>query len=388
MESAAAIGIDGRIVVAIEEERVSRCKHDGAFPLGAIGECLRASGLRLRDIGHVCISGRPTLALTPAERALVARGAHPLHALNRGHQGAQPMVGRWDQRFLVRRLLQRSFGSCAAPISLYAPHRCDAALAKSVGPNEDALCLIIDDSSSECPTIVACYENGRMRVLRRIDWPNSLGVYYSTMTAYLGFAAGDGEYKVMGLAGFGRPVFADVIRQHILQPQADGAYRLNRQMFGEDMTPQSKITPALAALLGPPRAADSPITEREKNIAASVQAVFEEAVLDLAWWSHRQKPNVRHLIITGGCALNARANGRVVASALFETVSVPPAPHAAGRAIGAICLGAQAHRPMGPQLFCRTAIWDIRSTSPRLKTHSHTWAYCSPINSKNQISSS
>jgi carbamoyltransferase len=353
-DSAAAIAVGGRLVAAVEEERISRRKYDGAFPYGAIGECLRIAGMSMDEIDQVCVYWQPwrlmTRAAFVASRALTrARDARAMFARvsavfsSAGHNDDNEypqMAGRWDELFRVRRLLSRAFGRCTARISFFDHHACHANSGRVLLPDGDALCLTFDGGGEEHSTVVGCFTERRFETFKRIRWPNSLGHYYSTFTGYLGFRIREGEYKMMGLASYGSPKYASLIREHIISPRGNGEYLLNNRLIDYHAAIQGRFTKGLTDLLGPPRKSEDPVEERHKDIAASVQAVFETTLFDLLHWAKLQRPHVRQLILAGGCALNATANGKVADSGLFDRVVVPPAPHDAGGAIGAVAIGA------------------------------------------------
>jgi carbamoyltransferase len=353
-DSAAAIAVGGRLVAAVEEERISRRKYDGAFPYGAVGECLRVAGIGMGEIDHVCVYWQPWRVMTRAAfvasraltgardaRAMLARVSANFSSAGHGEDQEYPqMAGRWDELFRVRRLLSRAFGRCRARISFFDHHACHAASGRILLPEGDALCLTFDGGGEEHSTVVGCFTERRFETLKRIRWPNSLGHYYSTFTGYLGFRIREGEYKMMGLASYGSPKYTSLIRGHILSPLDRGEYSLNNRLIDYHAAVQGRFTKGLVDLLGPPRRPDDAIEDRHQDIAASVQAVFEATLFGILNWAKLQRPSVRQLILAGGCALNATANGKVVDSGLFDRVVVPPAPHDAGCAIGSAAIGA------------------------------------------------
>jgi carbamoyltransferase len=352
-DSAAAIAVGGRMIAAVEEERISRRKYDGAFPYGAIAECLRAAGISMSEIDLVCVYWQPWRVMTRAAfvasraltrardaRAMLARVSAVFSSIGHSEDGEYPqMAGRWDELFRVRRLLSRAFGRCPARISFFDHHACHAASGRILLPEGDALCLTFDGGGEDHSTVVGCFTERRFETLKRIRWPNSLGHYYSTFTGYLGFRIREGEYKMMGLASYGSPKYMRLIREKILSPREHGEYSLNNRLIDYHAAVQGRFTKGLIDLLGPPRRPEDPVEERHQYIAASVQAVFEAALFDLLSWAKLQRPHVRQLILAGGCALNATANGKVADSGLFDRVVVPPAPHDAGCAIGAAAIG-------------------------------------------------
>ena len=353
-DSAAAIIVGGCLVAAIEEERVSRRKYDGAFPYGAIAECLRMAGLTMAEIDHVCVYWQPWRLLTRAAyvagramthardaRDMLARAGAVFTSLGHDEDADYPqMAGRWDDLFRMRRLLTNAFGPLSARISFLDHHDCHAASGRVLLPDHDAICLTYDGGGEEHSTVVGSFTGDRLTAIQRIRWPNSLGHYYSTFTGYLGFRIREGEYKMMGLASFGSPKYAGLIREHVLSPRSNGSYSVNPRVIDYHAALHGRFTTRMIDLFGPPRGGHDPIEERHSDIAASAQAAFEATLFDLLHLAKRQRPHVRHLILAGGCALNATANGKIVDSGLFDRVVVPPAPHDAGCAIGAALIGA------------------------------------------------
>ncbi|HKF50092.1 MAG TPA: carbamoyltransferase C-terminal domain-containing protein [Terracidiphilus sp.] len=355
-ESAAAIIIGGRLVAAVEEERISRRKHDGAFPYGAIAECLRIASITFTEIDDICVYWQPWRLLT---RAAYVAGRTITHArsardtlarvgalfTSQGHSrdeddACPQLAGRWDDLFRLRSLLTRRFGPFSAHISFLDHHDCHAASGRLLLPYQDAICVTYDGGGEEHSTVVSYFAGNRLATLQRIRWPNSLGHYYSTFTGYLGFQIGEGEYMMMGLASFGSPKYADVIREQVLSSSRNGGYSVNHRVIDYHAALQGHFTDRMIELFGPPRASHDPVQERHSDIAASAQAAFEASLFDLLRWSKLQRPQARNLILAGGCALNGTANGKIVDSGLFDRVAVPPAPHDAGCAIGAALIGA------------------------------------------------
>jgi Predicted carbamoyl transferase, NodU family len=353
-DNAAAICVDGRLVAAVEEERISRRKYDGAFPYGAIDECLRISGLCLSDIDLVSVYwqpwrllpraievGRRVLAEGTAARATISRVLALFTSVGHERDADYPqLAGRWSDLFRLRQLLSERFGSFEARISFFDHHICHAVSGRILLPDEDALCLTYDGGGEVHSTVVGRFKGNKFTPLKQIRWPNSLGHYYSAFTGYMGFRIREDEYKMMGLASYGKPRYAGLIREYILSPAPEGDYSLNLKLVDYHAALIGRFSAHLIDLLGPARRPGEEISERHRDIAASVQAVFEERLLDLVAWARRQCPEVRQLILAGGCALNATANGKIVATGLFDRVVVPPGPHDAGGAIGAALLGA------------------------------------------------
>jgi len=193
--------------------------------------------------------------------------------------------------------------------------------------------------------VLAYLDGRRTEILKRVEWPNSLGHFYSYFTGYLGFRMLEGEYKMMGLAPYGTPRFKDRILADILTLQPDGEYRFNSRLANYHEALEGRFAPAVAELLCPPRPLDGPINETHHDLATSVQAAFEAVLLHMMQWAAARHPEVRSLCVSGGCGLNVTANGRLREAGLFDGIFVPPAPHDAGCAVGAALLGATELEP-------------------------------------------
>jgi carbamoyltransferase len=344
--SAACLVRDGVLVAAIEEERLSRIKNDGAFPLRAIAECLRLGNATLAEVDAAAVYWRPwalgariqgTLAKAASSagaRASILRRSRTAFA--GGADASRPEAGgRWADLFRLRRVLEAAFGPCRAEIAFYDHHLTHQLYAEALRPWPVALSLSYDGGGEAHSTVLTLVERGRRADLRRVRWPNSLGHFYSAFTGYLGFRMLDGEYKMMGLAPYGEPRLRDLLLDRVLRLGPEGAYRLDSRLCDYHRALEGDFPPALAALVGPPRAPDAAPTEAHLALAASVQAAFEAAQRHLLAWAKARRPDVDRLVLSGGCALNVTANGRILRSGLFAEIVAPPAPHDAGCAIGA-----------------------------------------------------
>lgn len=355
--SAACLVRDGTLVAAIEEERLSRIKNDGAFPLRAIAECLRIGGFTLAQVDTVAVYWRrwrvgtriagtlgKALTSTEARRAIGRRARRAL--VGGAPDAARPEdAGRWSDLFRVRRILTDAFGPCPAAIRFIDHHLSHQIYGEGMRDWPACLSLSYDGGGEADATVLACLEGGHRRELKRIRWPNSLGHFYSVFTFYLGFRMLEGEYKMMGLAPYGRPALRDRILERLLRLEPDGGYRLNTTLCDYHRALAGDVPAALTDLLGTaPRAADETPSQGHLDLAASVQAAFEAAQHHLLAWGRVQAPHIDRLVLSGGCALNITANGRILQSGLFSEIAVPPAPHDAGCAVGAAlaCTGSVA----------------------------------------------
>ncbi len=324
-DAAACVLRDGRLVAAIHEERCTRRKHDARFPTRAIAGCLAAAGARPGDVDLVAFHEKPlrklervletTLELAPAGRARFAES-----------------IPRWiSERLRIRDTL-RGLG-VAAPIVFPSHHESHAASAFFGSPFPRAAILVNDGVGEWATSTIAVGDGTRVELLREIRFPHSLGLLYSAFTRYLGFEVNDGEYKVMGLAPYGRPRYVDRVRELVL-PTEDGAYRLRLGAFdflaGDDM-----INARFGSAFGrEPREPESEIEPFHADVAASIQVVLEEIVMAQARHAHA-RTGADALCLAGGVALNAVANGHVRAKGPFRRVWVQPASSDAGAALGA-----------------------------------------------------
>lgn len=345
--SAACLVRDGVLVAAIEEERLSRIKNDGAFPLRAIAECLRIGNATMAEVDAVAVYWRPfalgtrirgTLGRAMGSRAAFASIARRARGSLLG--GDDPdhrpeETGSWADLFRVRRILSAAFGPCRAEIAHYDHHLTHQLYAEALRGWPTCLSFSYDGGGESDSTVLTLVEHGRRRDLRRVRWPNSLGHFYSTFTGYLGFRMLEGEYKMMGLAPYGEPRLRDVLLERVLRVGPDGAYDIDPTLCDYHRALRGDFPPALAALVGPPRRPDEEPTQGHLDLAASVQAALETAQRRLVAWARELRPDVTRVALSGGCALNVTANGRLLQSGLVEEIVAPPAPHDAGCAIGA-----------------------------------------------------
>lgn len=344
-DSAAALLIDGQPVAAVQEERLSRRKNDAAFPLAAIDWCLDQGDLEPEDLDAVVFYERPMLKfdriLTTALRAFPKGRRAFIHA----------MKNSLGEKVWVRGIIQAHLGIDRRKILFTEHHQSHAAAAFLTAPT-DAAAILTTDGVGEWATLTV--GRGRrgpggteIELLREVRWPHSLGMLYSTFTAYLGFAVNEGEYKVMGLASYGTPRFADAVRR-VVQRTADGAFRLEMGFFEYHTTAERSFSQAFIDTFGPPRASWGPIdlaTEdgrRYADIAASVQLVLEEILVDLARDLQRET-GLSDLCLGGGVALNGVANARILRESGFSRLFVPPAPGDAGCALGAALYADRIH---------------------------------------------
>ena len=329
-DSAAALVRDGEIVAAAQEERFTRRKHDAGFPRHAVEYCL-AEGGGAPD--YVVFYDKPFLKF---ERLLETYLAFAPRGF-RSFRMAMPLWIREKlfQRDVLRREL-RAFlpGFDAAKLLFTEHHQSHAAAAFFPSPFEEALVLTMDGVGEWATTSAALGRGNRVEVLREIHFPHSLGLLYSAFTYYCGFRVNSGEYKLMGLAPYGQPRFANTIRERLIDVKPDGSFRMNMEFFNycAGLTMTNARFHALFG--GSPRRPEDEFTQHHKDVAASIQAVLEDVVLTMARWL-RQETGMRNLCLAGGVALNCVANGRLLREGGFENLWIQPAAGDAGCAVGA-----------------------------------------------------
>jgi carbamoyltransferase len=334
-DSAAALVRDGEIVAAAQEERFTRKKHDAGFPARAVEYCLSEEGIRLDEVDHVVFYDKPFLKF---ERLLETYIAFAPRGL-RSFQMAMPLWLREKlfQKDLLREELKKFGGEgidWEKRLLFTEHHLSHAASAFFPSPFEDAAILTMDGVGEWATTSLAQGDGNRLEITKEIHFPHSLGLLYSAFTYYTGFKVNSGEYKVMGLAPYGEPRFAQLIFDHLLDVKSDGSFRLNLDYF--DYCTGLRMTNAkFDALFGAPaRQPEELLTQRHMDLAASVQAALEEVVLRMTR-ALAQETGATNLCLAGGVALNCVANGKILRDGSFRNIWIQPAAGDAGGALGA-----------------------------------------------------
>ena len=332
-DSAAALVEDGDIVAAAQEERFSRKKHDARFPRHAIGYCLDQAGVRLSDVDHVVFYDKPFLKF---ERLLETY----LAFAPRGFSSFRKAIPLWVreklfQKDLLRKELQYFDASFDREKLLFTEHHLShAASAFYPSPFETAAVLTMDGVGEWTTTSAALGTGNRLEMLKEIHFPHSLGLLYSAFTYYAGFKVNSGEYKLMGLAPYGEPRYVQKILDHLIDVKPDGSFRLHLEYF-DYCTGLTMTNAKFDRLFGAPaRKPAEPLTQVHMDLAASIQAVLDQVVLQLAG-SLVEETGVRNLCLAGGVALNCVANGKLLRSGICDGVWIQPASGDAGGALGA-----------------------------------------------------
>ncbi|MGB5220742.1 MAG: carbamoyltransferase [Polyangiales bacterium] len=328
-DSAAALVRDGQIVAAAQEERFSRKKHDYRFPEQAIDYCLREAGIDRGELDLVVFYDKPLLKF---ERILETYLSYSPAGFKLFLMG----LPLWLKQKLhtPRELRKGLHGAYQGRFVFLEHHESHAASAFFPSPFDEAAILTLDGVGEWATGSLGIGRGNHIELIEELRFPHSLGLLYSAFTYFTGFRVNSGEYKLMGLAPYGRPIYRDRILEHLLDLKEDGSFRMNMDYFAycyRDRMTSSKLD---ALFDGPPRAPESEITQREMDIAASIQSVTEEIVLRMARHAH-ERTGASNLTLAGGVALNCVANGRVLREGPFENVWVQPAAGDAGGALGA-----------------------------------------------------
>lgn len=326
-DSAAVLLRDGKIVAAAQEERFTRKKHDESFPKNAIRYCLEEGGISVKDIDIVAFYDKPFLKF---ERLLETYLAYAPS----GVRSFVKAMSVWlKEKLWVPSVIAQELGY-KGKILFAEHHQSHAASAFFASPYQEAAILTVDGVGEWTTTSWAIGRGNTIEVKEEIHFPQSLGLLYSAFTYYTGFKVNSGEYKVMGLAPYGEPKYVSLIKEKLIDIKEDGSFRLNMEYF--DYPAGLRMTNAKFDELfgGPARKPESPLTQKEMDIAASLQVVTEEVMLKLARYVHKES-GMKHLCLAGGVALNCVANGRILREGPFESLWIQPASGDAGNALGA-----------------------------------------------------
>jgi len=328
-DSAAALVVDGDIVAAAQEERFTRKKHDPGFPACAIEYCLRQAGKTPADVDYVVFYEKP---MRKFERLLETY----LAFAPAGFKSFSMAIPVWlKEKVHLPRVIRKGLGEgTRAPIVFTDHHESHAASAFFPSPFDEAAILTLDGVGEWTTTTYGVGRGNRIELTSQIQFPHSLGLLYSAVTYYCGFKVNSGEYKLMGLAPYGRPVYKDLITRHLIDLKPDGSFWMNQEYFNycQGLTMTNGKFDALFG--GPARNPESDIEQKHMDLAASIQAVTEDAVLAMGRTIHRET-GMKNLVMAGGVALNCVANGRLLREGPFEDIWIQPAAGDAGGALGA-----------------------------------------------------
>ena len=327
-DAAACLVVDGELVAAASEERFTRVKHDAEFPENAIRFCLEEGRLREGDLDYVAFYDKPFLKFERILETYIA-------GVPRGLPSFIKAMPLWlKKKLFIPRLIEKGLPGFAGQMLFTEHHESHAASAFYPSPFDRAAFLTIDGVGEWATTSFGVGDGHKLEILKELHFPHSLGLLYSAFTYYTGFKVNSGEYKVMGLAPYGEPRYVDKILDEVIDLKEDGSFRLNQEYF--DYCSGLRMTSGKFHRLfgGPPREPESELTQREMDLARSVQEVCEEAMLRMARHVHRETGE-KNLCLAGGVALNCVGNGRVLREGPFDDIWIQPAAGDAGGALGA-----------------------------------------------------
>jgi carbamoyltransferase len=325
-DSAACLVKDGEIIAAAQEERFTRIKHDHSFPTNAIRYCLKEAGISGADLDYVSFYDKPFLKF---ERILETYLAYaPL-----GIQSFLKAVPLWVRKKIWIKELIKDELNYSGKMIFPEHHESHAAAAFFPSPFSEAAFITMDGVGEWATSSFGVGKNNQVELLADIQFPHSIGLLYSAFTYYTGFKVNSGEYKVMGLAPYGEPKYKDLIYEHLIDVKDDGSFKMNMEYFnyGAGLTMTNSKFHQLFG--GPPREPESELTQKEMDLARSVQEVTEEVMMKMA--AHvKKETGMKYLCLAGGVALNCVANGKLLRSGLFEDIWIQPAAGDAGGAVG------------------------------------------------------
>lgn len=332
-DSAAALIKDGEIIAAAQEERFSRLKHDSSFPKNAINYCLKEAGITPEDLNGVVFYEKPFIKFERILETILAYAPKSLISF------IDSMPVWLNTKLFIPNQIDKFFDKkLKCPIYFTSHHEAHQASAFYPSPFEKSAVLCLDGVGEWDTTSWGIGDKNKLKIEQVIEFPHSLGLLYSTFTGFLGFKVNSGEYKVMGLAPYGQPIYKDLILDNIVDVKDDGSFWLNQKYFAY-CNKKRMYSDNFSELFGiPPRKPETELTQKHMDIASSIQAVTNEIILKLAK-NIKEKSQMNNLCLAGGCALNCVANGILLKEKIFENIWIQPASGDAGGALGsALCI--------------------------------------------------
>jgi len=330
-DAAAAIVCDGNIIAADQEERFTRVKHDANFPMHAVQYCLKEAQCRIDQLDAVCFYDKPFLKF---ERILETA----IMEAPKGWRSALKSIPIWIKQKIWIEDAIRSALEYDGRILYPEHHHSHAASAFYPSPFDQAAILTVDGVGEWSTSSISLGKGNQIQILKELHFPHSLGLLYSAFTYHAGFKVNSGEYKLMGLAPYGKPRYVDRIYEHLIDIKSDGSFRMDPRYF--DYTTGLKMTSSRFSALfdGPPRSPDAPLTQRDMDLAASVQVVTEQILFRMVEEAKRVTGS-KNLCLAGGVALNCVANSKLLQHNRVDRLWIQPAAGDAGGAVGAALVG-------------------------------------------------
>lgn len=373
-DSAAALVCNGEIAAAAQEERFTRVKHDFRFPHNALKFCLDYADISKDQVDYLVFYDKPLLKFDRLIETYLAFAPKGFLSFSK----AMPI---WlKQKLDIRREIQKSLGGCFKGKHLFTEHHeSHAASAFYPSPFEEAAILTVDGVGEWATASIGLGKGREITILKEMRFPHSLGLLYSAFTYYTGFKVNSGEYKLMGLAPYGKPIYADLIKEKLVQIHDDGSIWLDMDYFDycHGLTMTSEKFHALFG--GPARKPESMITQKEMDLAASIQAVTEEIMIKMSRYA-RELSGMKNLCLAGGVVLNCVANGKILFSNIFNNIWIQPAAGDAGGALGAALFAW--HQLLGKE---KKVISGRDPANPRLYSDFQKASYLGPSYSNEEI---
>ena len=326
-DAAATLVIDGKVVAAVEEERFTRRKHDNRFPELSIKYCLDEAGIKATDLDYICFYEKPLLKL---ERMFTSAARWSDKSNEMMEKQLSQML---HERLFVRQVIEEEMGF-KGEVLFVEHHLAHAASAYYISGYDEAAIMTIDGVGEWATTALYVGEGARITKKKEIRYPHSLGLLYSTITAYLGFRVNNDEYKVMGLASYGEPKYKEKIYR-LIRLLSDGSFRLDLDYFSYMYDADQMYSQKLIELFGPPRISEEEITQYHMDLASSLQSVIEEALINMGNEFYKECGDIKNVCLAGGVALNSVANWRFIEETPFENICIQPAAGDGGGSMGA-----------------------------------------------------
>ena len=344
--SSACLFKDDKILFAIEEERLSRIKNDSSFPYKSIDRCLKSENINLSDVDLITVYWKPYNFLLRAFKCFEIFIKDPIKnnfILKRAleifffqDKEKKEKTGKWSDLFILKKILKKKFGNFNAKIKFYDHHLTHKIYGIMLSNFNNAVILSYDGGGENTSTEISLFKNGQIKELEKIYWPNSLGHFYSYFTGYLGFKMLEGEYKMMGLAPYGKPVYKNFLREKVLSKSLNKQYKFNYTKFSYHKALKNNFENIEYQSFPKARTHNEKINQKHIDLASSVQSLLEDIVIETLQDVKLKLPEVKNLVISGGCALNVTLNGKILSNKIFDKIIVPPAPHDAGCSIGSV----------------------------------------------------